>query len=513
MYKKIFLTLYLVFCFSFVLVFIMTLGKYLSQSKLLREPIAQSHLEDRALSRIHTRGFIRFVALDRQKSFNPFLQTHVDYLLVEDFAREMQLDFELTQVNSLAELHHLLAQGKADIAVGMELLPGHQQQNYIFSKTYRQVKEYLLHHKSNIMPQQLGAIKDEVSVVADSYHALILRDLKLKYPKLKVREYHYTNLYALLDRLNQGTITYTIANDQEYAAYQHIFPEISPAFILNENVAIGWAINSMQDKQLLAQINERIMANLDNGNIQRWVQEQKQAAHYLNYYDTRAFLRSVDTKLNRYINFFKDAAHMHALDWKLLAAMSYQESHWNPRARSPTGVRGMMMLTTETAAHMGVTDRTNARQSIYGGAEYFTQLKSRLADRISEPDKTWFALAAYNIGLSHVRAARKITEKQGQDSTRWSYVSRNLHLLSQENWYHRTLVPRRIEECLNYVNNIRSYYRMMIKINTMPHSRNHPVQSFVSSPELLLQTKTSPQTEISSQTTDAEIMWHLPTLF
>ena len=150
------------------------------------------------------------------------------------------------------------------------------------------------------------------------------------------------------------------------------------------------------------------------------------------------------------------------MDWRLLAAIGYQESHWNPRARSPTGVRGIMMLTLNTAKHIGVKNRLDAEQSIMGGAKYFKIVLKRIPARIPEPDRTWFALASYNIGWGHVEDARILTERQGADPDRWVDVKERLPLLRQRKYYKQTRYGyARGNEPVQYVDNIRRYYETL----------------------------------------------------
>jgi len=145
-----------------------------------------------------------------------------------------------------------------------------------------------------------------------------------------------------------------------------------------------------------------------------------------------------------------------------LAAIGYQESHWKARARSRTGVRGLMMLTRTTAKEMGVKNRLNAEQSIKGGSAYFAKLKKRF-EHINEPDRTWIALAAYNVGAGHVRDAQKITEKQGGDPERWMDLKERLPLLAQKKYYKKTQFGfARGYEPVEYVQNIRRFYDLLV---------------------------------------------------
>jgi membrane-bound lytic murein transglycosylase F len=160
------------------------------------------------------------------------------------------------------------------------------------------------------------------------------------------------------------------------------------------------------------------------------------------------------------------------MDWRLLAAIGYQESHWDPDASSYTGVRGVMMLTRRTANQLGITDRLDPEQSIEGGARYFLRLHKRLPNRIVEPDRTWMALAAYNIGMGHLEDVRVLTEKQGGNPNAWDEVRQRLELLSQEKWHQQTRYGyARGFETRQYVENVRAYYEILIWMDT----RDHPL--------------------------------------
>lgn len=176
----------------------------------------------------------------------------------------------------------------------------------------------------------------------------------------------------------------------------------------------------------------------------------------------RTYLQRINDRLPNYEALFKKVAKDNSLDWKLLAAISYQESHWSPKARSPTGVRGLMMLTLDTARQLGIENRLVPEQSIKGGALYFRQTYYKISDRIQEPDRTWLALAAYNIGFAHLEDARKLVEKRGGNPDNWIDVRESLPLLSQKEWYEQTRHGKaRGGEPVTYVENIRRYYDIL----------------------------------------------------
>ena len=165
----------------------------------------------------------------------------------------------------------------------------------------------------------------------------------------------------------------------------------------------------------------------------------------------------------KYQTLFKQAANEFGFDWRLLAAISYQESHWNPDAVSSTGVKGLMMLTLDTAKQMKIENREDPAQSIHGGAGYLASISKRLPESIIEEDRIWVALASYNIGLGHVEDARVLTEKDGKDPNRWSDIKQYLPLLSKKKWYEQTRYGyARGGEPVRYIENIRRYYDILL---------------------------------------------------
>ena len=181
------------------------------------------------------------------------------------------------------------------------------------------------------------------------------------------------------------------------------------------------------------------------------------------YVTRRDFWTAVKTRLPRYLPLFRQAARDTGIDWRLLAAVGYQESHWQPDAVSPTGVRGLMMLTREAARRQGVSDRTDPAQSIRGGARHLRWMEERIPARIPEPDRLWLTLAAYNVGYGHLEDARVLTQRQGGDPDRWAEVKERLPLLADPQVY-ATLKHGRARggEPVAYVENIRFYYRLLV---------------------------------------------------
>jgi membrane-bound lytic murein transglycosylase F len=200
-----------------------------------------------------------------------------------------------------------------------------------------------------------------------------------------------------------------------------------------------------------------------NGRLEQLRERYYGHIEQLDYVGTRLYTRHVKQVLPEFRPLFQKAAKLYKLDWRLLAAIGYQESHWRPKAMSPTGVRGIMMLTQATAAEIGIEDRLDPEASIMGGAQYFRETLDRIPERIPRPDRIWLALAAYNVGFYHLDDARIITQMNGGDPDKWVDVKKNLPLLSQSKWYKKVEHGyARGNEPVNYVENIRIYYDLLV---------------------------------------------------
>jgi membrane-bound lytic murein transglycosylase F len=239
-------------------------------------------------------------------------------------------------------------------------------------------------------------------------------------------------------------------------------PEIRVAFNLAEGESVAWAFPKRADPSLrdaAAAYFENIRAS---GQLDRTLDRYYGHMTRMDYVGTRQYTKDVHSRLPSYTGLFKRAAEKHSLDWRLLAAIGYQESKWDPEAVSPTGVRGLMMLTEETALRFGIEDRTDPAQSIHGGAQYFAHLMARLPKTIEQPDRTWFALAAYNIGVGHLLDARRITKARGGDWNKWQDVRPSIRLLANPEYSAQTRHGfARGGETLYFVNNVRNYYNVL----------------------------------------------------
>jgi len=401
--------------------------------------------------------------------------TGLEYDLTKLFADQLGVKLRVVVAPNIGDLFEALATGRADIAAAGLTVTAERKRRFRFSKPYMTVKEQLIYRSDHARPKDVDSLSNgSIEVLADSAQDNLLRRLKKTYPRLHWQRTTKRSGEDLLYRVWNREIDYTVADSDEMALDQSFYPELKVAFNLSGPENLAWALPRTGDNSLLRAVNgffDRIEAN---GTLKRLKEKYYGHIKDFDYVGTKVFLRDVTQKLPKYRKYFVGAAKATGLDWRLLAAMSYQESHWDPKAVSPTGVRGLMMLTQDTAHHLGVDNRLNPEQSITGGAEYFKHVRQRIPDAIKEPIRTWLALAAYNIGYGHLEDARILTKKRGGNPDTWSDVKKNLPLLSQRHWYRQTAHGyARGWEPVRYVENIRSYYNLLKRI-TEPNMMQPP---------------------------------------
>ncbi|MCX4188339.1 membrane-bound lytic murein transglycosylase MltF [Methylophaga sp. OBS4] len=417
---------------------------------------AQPHLEE-----IRERGELR--VLSRYGLTSYFVKGDTlagfEYELAQRFADRLNVKLKIIVPDNLGNMFKLIEQGQADIAAAGLTVTQQRKDHIRFGPVYHEVTQQLVYRHGNTQPQDITAITDsQLEVVADSSHVEQLQSLQEEIPELDWTENKELDNSGLLELVQLEMIDYTVADSNEIAANQELFPELRVAFDISEPQPLAWAMPLSEDNSLYLEVLDFFQEMEASGELDRLIEKYYGHIRRFDYVDTRAIHRRIQTHLPLYKDMFQQAAEEFGFDWKLLASMAYQESHWNPDAVSSTGVKGLMMLTQATAREMDVTDREDPRQSIFAGAGYLASIYTRLPERIIEPDRTWFALAAYNIGMGHLEDGRVLTQQLGKNPDSWPDVREHLPLLSKQKWFSQTRYGyARGSEPVRYVQNIRRY--------------------------------------------------------
>jgi membrane-bound lytic murein transglycosylase F len=383
--------------------------------------------------------------------------------LVRAFAKELGVSLVIESVDSVSEILPLLLSGHAHMAAAGLSVTDTRREYLNFGHPYNSVDVHLIYKLGTGRPRSIDDILDRsIEIVASSSHVDILEDLKARHPELTWTENADVEFADLLTKVAMGEVELTVADSPDFNIQRHFYPDLRIALDLNLEDQIAWAFPKGSADSLLARADEFIISAEHSGMLARVNDRYYGYTEKYDYVGTRNFIRHFESRLPRYRATFEAAGADWGVDWRLLAAIGYQESHWRAHAVSPTGVRGIMMLTQATADYLGIEDREDPTASILGGAQYFARQTERVADTVAEPDRTWMALAAYNVGFNHVKDARMIVERLGGNPDSWVDLSEALPLLAQRKWY--TQLPygyARGWEPVLYVNNIRAYYNIL----------------------------------------------------
>ncbi len=356
-------------------------------------------------------------------------------LFVKKYAPEYQIKFLL--VNSISEVIPTLLKGKANIAAANLSVTHLRQELVQFSKPYQETQQQLIfNNESNDKPRNLAAVVGKtIAVPAGTSFDERLSVIQKDQPKLKWRALSQINSESLLDQVANGVLDYTVADSHLVAMMQNYYPNLTIGMSLGKPESIAWALPKNADPELVKKVNKFFDQIRKDGTLRNLLDRYYGNSNRLNTQDITAFLKLSNSLLPKYERLFKQAQEATGIDWRLLAAVSYRESHWDTFNTSPTGVRGLMMLTESTADLMGVTDRLDPKQSIPAGAKYIVKMIETVPARIPEPDRTYMALAAYNIGYAHLEDARVLATRLNLNPDRWADVKKTLVLLNNPEYY------------------------------------------------------------------------------
>lgn len=400
--------------------------------------------------------------------------TGFEYDLVHAFAKRLGVSLRMKNVGHFADILPAIGRGEADFAAaGITITPA-RATLVRFSPPYQTIHQQVVCNANKPVPHGVkGLVGRQIEVIAGTSYVDRLEQLKVKYPRLVWKTVSDMETEELLLQVDQGLVDLTIA-DSNIVALSHPFsPDLRIAFDFSDPQELAWAFPISPDDSLYQEAARFIEDMRGSGELAHLIERHYGAATRFNPINITAFLQKIDTDLRKFRPFFEEAGRRYALDWRLIASLSYQESYWDPSVVSPTGVRGIMMLTEVTAQHLGVSDRLNPRESIRGGAAYLRSLIDRIPSRIPEPDRTWMALAAYNIGFNHLEDARIITQTQGGDPDRWNDLKDRLPLLAKASWYNTTKHGyARGYEPVQFVTRIRTYYEVLKRTDNGGRPRN-----------------------------------------
>jgi membrane-bound lytic murein transglycosylase F len=390
-----------------------------------------------ALQTIRTRGTLRVVTLNLPTCYYLGAQgtEGLEYQLASAYAAQLHVRLEMYPVANERAMQAELGAGRADIAAASLSNSSEWSRVGMAADPYADIPQLVVYSRSGVRPRDTLQLESaRLAVRAGSPQEHILERLKATVaPTLKWEETAPTSADPVED-VDSGAAQYAITDAREFSFAHHLYPNVLVGFELPAQRPVQWIVR--RDAPVLLQsVNAFFRSLRATAELARLLEQSSGDTRPFAYEESREFQANLTERLPRFRAYFEQAAAKEGIDWRLLAAVGYQESKWDPRAESDVGARGVMMLTADTAQAMGVKDRSNPAQNIFAGAHYLAQVRDMLPEHIPEPDRTWFTLAAYNVGFGHLEDARIITQSLGKNPDSWAEVRERLPLLAQERWF------------------------------------------------------------------------------
>jgi membrane-bound lytic murein transglycosylase F len=331
---------------------------------------------------------------------------------------------------------------------------------------YLTVREQVAFNQDQDAPRRLSELVGKrIAVVAGSNHEKALIALRESIPELTWQSRTAQTVEDLLKEVAQGSLDFTIANHEQISQMINYYDNLAVAFDIGKPSKLAWAFPADAENELIAETEQFFAEIQKNGELHKLLDRYYGHNDRLAPLDAAEFIEQTSKTLPKFRALFEKAGRSVNEDWRLIAAIAYQESHWDPLATSITNVRGMMMLTEATADRMNVSNRLDARESIIAGAKYLKLIKDQLPPRVEEPERTWLALSAYNQGQGHLEDARILTQRKGGNADTWVEVKKWLPSLNNPAYFEKLKHGyARGGEAVIFVENIRAYYDMLSRL-------------------------------------------------
>jgi len=422
--------------------------------------------EENQLQRIQSAGKLRVITFNGPTTYYKDNEETggFEYELARAFADKLGVELEIKLVDQFDKIMPEVKAAHVDMAAAGLAITEDRKKLFSFSTPYQTIKQQVVFRAGGGKGPYgaAGLVGRNITVTAGSSHVERLEKLKEKYPELSWQETADETPENLLIRVWEKELDLTIADSNIIAVVRQFYPDLNIAFSLPPDDKLAWMFTLSSDNSLIDAANDFLKEMKSSGKLDRLLDHYYGPSSKFNYVNTKKFQERIDHLLPEFEYMFRRAGKEAGIDWRLLAAQAYQESHWNADAVSPTGVRGIMMLTNATAKRLKVNDRRNPEESIEGGSRYLKILLDGLPARIQQPDRLWLALAAYNIGIGHLEDARILTQKAGDDPDSWLDVRKYLPLLARPEWHKKTRYGyARGYEPVAYVNRIRGFYAIL----------------------------------------------------
>jgi membrane-bound lytic murein transglycosylase F len=385
-----------------------------------------------------------------------------EYELAKLFATHLNLRIRTLLIEDEAQMVEALLQGKGDIIAPGSPFGRPAARMVALGPGYLDVNAQVVGRRGGpVVTEARDLLQTPLWVTGSSAGFDRLKSLKEAYADLHWQTLSDYSSEEMLQLVWNQSVPLTVVESNTLAMNRRFYPELVVHFTLGETQQLRWAMNPA-NKHLQRAVMQWFMQASTQETVASMVSHYYSHLEDFDYVDLTRYRRRIFDRLPKYQTYFEEAASQNGLDWQLVAAMAYQESHWNPLAVSFTGVRGIMQITEGTAKTLGLKDRMAEKEAISAGTRYLAQLRRLVGDEVPEPDRTLMALAAYNLGYGHLKDVRALASELGKSPNSWSAVRETLPLLQKKKYY-QTLPHgyARGNEAVQYVDRIRTYHEIL----------------------------------------------------
>lgn len=384
--------------------------------------------------------------------------------LLKQFTQEVRLKLRPAATRNSADLRTSLKKSRASLSAGLYRPNDSDDDSIVWTDSFYTAEPVIVYNTDIRRPRNWEQITgDVVAYLQNSGMDSLVAELSETHPGIRWKPVAAPSTDALLSLVDEGVYPYALVSSHKVALARNIYLNFATAFSTGAKIEMAWALPANKH-YLLDSLNSFIARAKEDGLIDQLAERYFHPLQQVPRFDAGVFQERIRNDLPELRSLFHRAQETTGVEWRLLAAVAYQESQWDPFATSETGVRGFMQITLNTARHLGVKDRLDPDESVQAAAGYLRTLKERLPDSVAEPDRTWMALASYNIGFGHLEDARRLAREQNLDPNLWKDIKQTLPLLAQPEYYNRARHGyARGGMPVAFVDRVRAYYDILLR--------------------------------------------------
>jgi len=423
------------------------------------------------LKKIHLRKTLNVILLNSPVSYYIGVDTAqgFEYDLLHAYAKHLNVDLNITVAHTVKEAIDLSKNKEIDITSASLAKTPLREKKFNFGPSYFEVQEQMICNRGMIanrtFPRDIESLSGlNIVIGEDTSYSETIKNLQESGYDINATLTAEFSTEELIEQVSNHTIDCTILASHIYTLNLRYYPEIAMAFSVSKREQLAWLLPP-DAKELERDMYEWLNEFNQMGKMGQLKDHYFSYVLLFDYYSTKMFYKRIKYRLPKYKKMFQEASNTFSIPWTLLASISYQESHWNPKAKSFTGVRGLMMLTQHTAKLLNVKNRLDPKESIIGGTRHIKQMLKFVSQEVKGENRLKFALAAYNLGLGHIHDAQKLAREVGLNENEWSDLKIVLPLLAQKKYYKNLKYGfARGSEAVKYVESIYDYRDILEKV-------------------------------------------------